>query len=216
MSEGVTLSGIAESDDTYFALSYKGSHQRSKDFGMGRAPRKRGGDGISKGLSDDLVCVPCAADRKGHSIAEVSNLGECSAEDIDNVLGSKVESGSTFCTDGSKAQRKYAKSHGLECVQIKGGKSKKGIYHIQHINNFHSVLKKFIANFNGVATKHLNNYLAWNNLVNYSKKTIQEQKSILLSFALTTTKRVTYGMIPARPAVPLPVACIQNQSSKRT
>jgi L-rhamnose isomerase len=32
-----------------------------------------------------------------------------------------------YCTDGSKAQRKYAKSHGLECVQIKGGKSKKGI-----------------------------------------------------------------------------------------
>ena len=216
MSEGVTLSGIAESDDTYFALSYKGNHQKSKDFDMGRAPRKRGGDGISKGLSDDHVCVPCAVDRKGHSIAEVSNLGECSAKDIDNVLGFKVEDGSTFCTDGSKAQWKYAKSHGLECVQIKGGKSKKGIYHIQHINSFHSMLKKFIASFNGVATKYLNNYLAWNNLVNYSRKTIQEQKSILLSFALTTTKRVTYGMIPARPAVPLPAACIQNQSLKRT
>lgn len=212
MSEGVTLSGITESDDTYFALSYKGNHKKSKNFDMGRPPRKRGGDGISKGLSDDMVCVPCAVDRKGHSIAEVSNIGECSAKDIDNVLGSKVESGSTFCTDGSKAQQKYAKSRGLECVQIKGGKSKKGIYHIQHINNFHSALKKFIANFNGVATKYLNNYLAWNNLVNYSKKTIQEQKSFLLSFALATTKRLTYGMIPAWPAVPLPTACAQNQS----
>lgn len=216
MSEGVTLSGIAESDDTYFALSYKGNHQKSLDFDLGRAPRKRGGDGISKGLSDDLVCVPCAVDRKGHSIAEVSNLGECSAKDIDNVLGSRVESGSVFCTDGSTAQKKYAKDHGLDCVQIKGGKSKKGIYHIQHINNFHSTLKKFIANFNGVAKKYLNNYLAWNNLVNYSKKTIDEQKSILLSFTLTTGKRVTYDMIPARPSVPFPAAHGKNQSLKLT
>ena len=216
MSEGVTLSGIAESDDTYFPLSFKGNHKNSKDFDMGRAPRKRGGDGISKGLSNDLVCVPCAVDRKGHSIAEVSNLGECSAEDIDNVLGSKIEAGSTFCTDGSKAQRKYAKSHGLECVQIKGGKSKKGIFHIQHINSFHSVLKKFIENFNGVATKYLNNYLAWHNFVNYSKNTVQEQKAVLLNYALTTSKRVTYAMIPARPEVPIPSGCTKNQSLKRT
>ena len=216
MNEGVTLSGIAESDDTYFPLSFKGNHKNSKDFDMGRAPRKRGGDGISKGLSNDLVCVPCAVDRKGHSIAEVSNLGECSAEDIDNVLGSKIEAGSTFCTDGSKAQRKYAKSHGLECVQIKGGKSKKGIFHIQHINSFHSVLKKFIENFNGVATKYLNNYLAWHNFVNYSKNTVQEQKAVLLNYALTTSKRVTYAMIPARPEVPIPSGCTKNQSLKRT
>jgi len=39
-----------------------------------------------------------------------SDLGECSAEYTDNALGSKVESGSTFSTDGSKAQLKYAKN----------------------------------------------------------------------------------------------------------
>ena len=76
MSDGVMLSGITESDDTYFPLSYKGNHQKSKDFDMGRPARKRGGDGVSKGLSEDLVCVPCAVDRKGNSVAEVSNLGE--------------------------------------------------------------------------------------------------------------------------------------------
>ena len=216
MSEGVTLSGITESDDTYFPLSFKGNHQKSKDFDMGRPARKRGGDGISKGLSDDLVCVPCAVDRKGNSVAEVSNLGECSASDLDNVLGSKIADGSTFCTDGSKAQRKFASSHGLECVQIKGGKSKKGIFHIQHINSYHSILKKFIENFNGVSTKYLNNYLAWNNFVNYSKKTIQEQKAVLLNFALTKAKRVTYDMIPARPAVPLLATAGKNQSLKLT
>ncbi len=212
MADDVKLSGITESDDTYFPLSFKGNHENSKDFEMGRAPRKRGGDGISKGLSEDLVCVPCAVDRKGHSIAEVSNLGACSAEDLDNVLGSRIESGSTFCTDGSKAQNKYAATHQLECVPIKGGKSKKGIYHIQHINSYHSVLKKFIGHFNGVSTKYLNNYLVWNNFVNYSKKTVEEQKAVLLNFALTTKKKITFVMIPTRPAVPLPSALVENQS----
>jgi hypothetical protein len=67
-----------------------------------------------------------------------------------------------------------------------------------------------------VFTKYLNNYLAWNNFVKYSKKTIQEQKAVLLNFALTTAKRVTYDMIPARPAVPLLAAAGKNQSLKLT
>ena len=108
MSEGVTLSGITESDDTYFPLSFKGNHQKSKDFDMGRPARKRGGDGISKGLSDDLVCVPCAVDRKGNSVAEVSNLGECSASDLDNVLGRKLQ---TAPPSAPTAARHSASSH---------------------------------------------------------------------------------------------------------
>lgn len=203
MGNDATLSGIAESDDTYFPVSFKGNHKKSKDFDMGRPAKKRGGDGISKGLSDDLVCVPCAVDRKGHSIAKVSNLGACSSKDLDNVFGTRIDRGSTFCTDGSKAQKKYAKEHGLDCIQIKGGKSKKGIYHIQHINSYHSRLKSFIRNFNGVSTKYLNNYLVWNNLVNYAKNTIQEKKAVMLSFVLTTCKSVTFDMVPLRPAIPL-------------
>jgi len=78
------------------------------------------------------------------------------------------------------------------------------------------MLKKFIENFNGVATKYLNNYLAWHNFVNYSKNTVQEQKAVLLNYALTTSKRVTYAMIPARPEVPIPSGCTKNQSLKRT
>lgn len=216
MGDGVTLSGIAESDDTYFPVSFKGNHDKSKDFDMGRPARKRGGDGVSKGLSDDLVCVPCAVDRKGHSIAKVSNLGECSCKDLDNVFGTKIDENSTFCTDGSKAQKKFAKEHGLDCIQIKGGKAKKGIYHIQHINSYHSRLKNFIRNFNGVATKYLNNYLVWNNFVNYAKNTIQEKKAVLLSFALTTCKRVTFDMVPLRPAIPLLTESGQNQSFRLT
>lgn len=212
MGKDVELSGIAESDDTYFALSFKGDHSKPKDFDMGRPPRKRGSDGISKGLSDDLVCVPCAVDRKGHSVAKASNLGGCSADNITTVLGDKIKSGTTFCTDGSKAQKKFADTHNLDCIQLIGGRTKRGIFNIQHINSYHSVLKQFIGNFKGVATKYLNNYLTWNNFVNYAKNTIQEKRKVLLNFALSTNKRVTFAMVPSRPSVPFPVPNVQNQS----
>jgi hypothetical protein len=39
-----------------------------------------------------------------------------------------------------------------------------GIYHIQNVNAYHSRLKKWIAKFNGVATKYLANYLGWHRL----------------------------------------------------
>lgn len=38
---------------------------------------------------------------------------------------------------------------------------KKGIFHIQHVNNFHSRLKTWIRRFQDVATKYLDNYLYW-------------------------------------------------------
>lgn len=62
------------------------------------------------------------------------------------------------------------------------------IYNIQHINNSHSQLKRFMRGFNGVSTKYLNNYLVWNNLVNYAKETATEKRNIFLTFVLVTLK----------------------------
>lgn len=204
MCEDVRLGGITESDDTYFNVSYKGNHKKSKAFKMPRPSHHRGSDKISAGLSKDLACVQCAVDRNGHSIARVSNLGACSAKDIDAVLGSKIEKDTVFCTDASRAQHKFAKMHNLNCIQIKGGKRVvKGIYHIQHINSYHSMLKDFMREFSGVSTKYLNNYLVWHNFLNYAKNTIEEKKSVLMKFTLTTPKCITYKMITARPAMPV-------------
>ncbi len=42
--------------------------------------------------------------------------------------------------------------------------------------------------FNGVSTKQLNNYLMWNNFVNYANATDTEISKIFLTFALATLK----------------------------
>ena len=59
-----------------------------------------------------------------------------------------------------------------------------------------------MGNFNGVATKYLNNYLVWNNFVNYAKETHAEKKNILMRFALTTTMNMTCERVSQREALP--------------
>lgn len=99
------------------------------------------------------------------------------------------------------AKERFA--NGIDLVQLKTGKAKKGIYNIQHINSYHSQLKRFMRGFNGVSTKYLNNYLVWNNLVNYAKESDMEKRNIFLTFVLATLKTAKCRDLSNRPAVHL-------------
>ena len=57
--------------------------------------------------------------------------------------------------------------------------------------------------FNGVSTKYLNNYLIWNNILNYSKETWTEKTNIFTDFVFTTSKKVLCKNIRKRSAIPL-------------
>lgn len=160
-NNGIKLSGIIESDETYFRVSYKGQRK-----GIPRESRKRGGQANKRGLSNEQACVVCGLDRQGNVRSKVSNLGKISAKDLTRVYTHKVKNGAIFCTDSEKSYRKFAKENGFRLIQLERGKYKQGIYHINHINSYHSHLKSFVAHFKGVATKYLDNYLVWNQLKN--------------------------------------------------
>ena len=87
-------------------------------------------------------------------------------------------------------------------MQIVGGKGKKGNYHIQHINNYHSRLKDFIKKFNGVSTKYLGNYIVWHNFVNFAHDGRENKEEIMLNYAIKYPMTETNAMIPNRPATP--------------
>ena len=202
MADNVTLNGIVEADETFFAVSYKGNHKHSKTFVMPRKSHHRGGETNIRGLSREKVCVPCAVNRSGLSIAKVANLGRVSTQNLHDTFKGRITEDSTLVTDAMNSYVRFAKDNNLNLVQVKNGKSKKGIYNIQSINNYHSRLKKFMSNFNGVSTKYLNNYLIWHNFVNYAKETDVEKYNILLKFALTTIKRETCEQISLRMPIP--------------
>ena len=87
------LTGIVEADEAFLPVSYKGDRKAFDGGGCGRKPRKRGGCNHKRGLSDELVCLPCAVDRKGKAIGRVAKLGKCSAAAVKAVLGPRVRQG---------------------------------------------------------------------------------------------------------------------------
>ena len=264
MADDVTLDGIIEADETFFAISYKGNHSKSKTFAMPRKAHKRGHSTHIRGLSQEKVCVPCAVNRNGLSISKITNTGRVSTRDLHHIYDGRIKTNSTLVTDkmnsyvrftnangidlvqlktgkarnglsiskitntGRVSTRdlhhiydgriktnstlvtdkmnsyvRFTNANGIDLVQLKTGKAKKGIYNIQHINSYHSQLKRFMRGFNGVSTKYLNNYLVWNNLVNYAKESDMEKRNIFLTFILATLKTAKCRDLSNRPAVPL-------------
>jgi len=89
---------------------------------------------------------------------------EDKAKEIDSVIGEFINPSALLCTDTATNYKKFAKLKGLlhETVnERQKQRVKKGIYHIQHLNNSHNRLKGWMDRFQGVATKYLDNYLYW-------------------------------------------------------
>jgi transposase-like protein len=202
MANDVQLDGIVEADETFFDASYKGNH-RNGSFTLPRKAHKRGHSTHTRGISNEKVCVPCAVNRSGLSIAKITNTGKVSIKALHNAFDGRFRENAILVTDQERSYVQLADTNGITLVQIKGGKTKNGIYHIQHANSYHSQLKQFMRSFKGVSSKYLNNYLIWHNFVNYAKETTEEKRNILLAFVLSTFKTDKCRDIAKRPAMPL-------------
>ena len=191
---GVKLEGVVEMDETFFNISYKGSRH------LPREPHKRGERAKHRGISSDKVCVPCGVNRDGKSVAKIANLGRISTIDVFNVFQGKVDENSVLCTDENSSYIKFSNDAGLNIIQIKADTHNSiGLFNIQHINNYHSRLKRFLRPFNGVATKYLNNYLLWNNFMVYGNGSEQD---LLVNLA-TVVSMDRNSTIQTRDAIPL-------------
>lgn len=202
MAESVVLNGIVEGDETFFPLSYKGSHALPE----GREARHHGQKIHKRGLSKEQVCVPCAVNRKGLSIAKATNLGHVSTENLLSAFDGRIAEGSTFCSDGAPQYVEFAIDSKLDLLQFDRAEGRRGLYNVQHINSYHSVLKNFMSRFRGVSTKYLPNYLAWNNFENYANETFTEKHRILFEFIVTTKRTSLRSSYSKRPSLPFSVA----------
>jgi transposase-like protein len=202
LSEQTVLEGIVEADETFFPISYKGNHKKSK-FIMPRDPHKRGKEVRLRGLSKEQVCVPCAVDRSGRAYSKITNLGRVSTKDLHNIYDDRIMKNATICTDKMNSYVRFAHSNDLSLVQLKTGKSKKGIYNIQRINSYHSELKGFLRPFKGVSTKYLNNYLRWHNLINMKGNALQDKVDFLLRSSVSIVTNIKSHEISNRSAIPL-------------
>ncbi len=148
------LCGITELDETFFRESFKGQRD-----GMPRPTRKRGNDPHKA----RKVPVMVARDRNRHTVDGI--LNNESADELCRHLNGRISIEATVCADAHLAHEKLAEKLGFEFKELitsSGQHVLEGIYHIQNVNTYHSVLKRWIrGKFHGVATRYLPHYLAW-------------------------------------------------------
>ena len=157
------LSGVIEMDETYPTVSYKGNHSKNKKFTMPREAHKRGSQISKRGLSNELLCIPCAVDETGNVIGRSIKCGAVSYAGL-NALYSKykITNNSTIVTDSCKAYILLASNCKSELIQIAAGEHTNGEYNIQRVNSFHTSFMTLINyKHRGVSSKHVNGYLAW-------------------------------------------------------
>lgn len=163
------LTGIAEADETFFRYSEKGD----KTVRHRRKAHKRGGATKGAGVSDDLVPVVVGCDRRGELILGVAGRGRVSQQDIEHVLGKRIDPEATLCSDSHSSFRAFANAHDMKYKPInisKGQRVIKKVYHIQNVNNAHTRMKGWMVRFDGVATKYLDNYAGWFGLMEEIKQ----------------------------------------------
>ncbi len=203
MMDEVKLDGIVEADEAFLRVSYKGNHTKSKSsFTLPRKAHKRGNEAGKRGISKEQVCFPCAVNRKGMSYAKVACVGRPTNRSIQRVLGNNIVPNSTLCTDSTNAYDALVMQNGLEHISIASKQRLRGMFHIQHINAYHSTLKTWIERFKGVSTKHLNNYLVFHNFINRSKGTVAEKTRILVEQLLCVDCYTEGYELAERPAIP--------------
>ena len=185
--------GISESDDIFFNYSEKGSKS------LNRKPRKRGNHGIRQGISDDKVAVILTCDRKNHKDFQVAKRGRIRKIDIEKALSGRLEKDSVLCTDSHRSYTAFAKSEGIHHEKIHARKKqyvKDKIYHVQNANQTARALKDWMAGFNGVSTKYLQNYLSWFMVLEQVKGKTEKVKEFALAALASTNAWALFKSLP--------------------
>lgn len=179
LDDEVKLSGNIVIDETYFDVSYKGNHRKNGP-NIKRRPRKRGGEKHTPGLSKENVCVVCAMDDEGQSVARVCGLGGPNANKLVLTLEGVFDAENVACVyaDMEKALTKFGEIMNLPMYQqkqLKKGKKTANIQeltskvfvhnrYLQRMNSYHSRLHDFVEGFGGTSSRFLAGYLylfAW-------------------------------------------------------
>lgn len=150
--------GIVESDDLFFLHSEKGNRK------LARKPRQRGTKASKRGISDEQIAVIATCDRSGNKDFTVATKGRISKKDLERVLKDRLTKAEVLCSDSHRSYTAFAKEIPAQHKKFnasKGLRKTEQIYHVQNVNNMDKRLRDFMQQFNGVATKYLQNYLNW-------------------------------------------------------
>lgn len=165
--DNIELSGEIQSDEKYFSINLKGT----KPSNMPRFPKKRTSTfSPYKGISHHKICVVSSIDEKDNLLLEITGLGRCTTEMLENSLGKKLNNAKSINADSASAYQKFCLDHNLKLNAVPSGFHSNGQINIAEINGVHSQLEVWLSKFRGISTRHLQEYLNWFTYIFIMKK----------------------------------------------
>ena len=165
--DNIELSGEIQSDEKYFSINLKGT----KPSNMPRFSKKRTSTSSPyKGISHHKICVVSSIDEKDNLLLEITGLGRCTTEMLENSLGKKLKNAKSINADSASAYQKFCSDHNLKLNAVPSGFHSNGQINIAEINGVHSQLEVWLSKFRGVSTRHLQEYLNWFTYIFIMKK----------------------------------------------
>lgn len=161
------LKGIVEMDNTMTTISFSGNHKlHNKTSVFPRKAYKRGRKNLrhkhETSFVDEII-IATAVDREGQIFAQVAKIGSTmlTTEECLKTYKPHMRDVSIICSDGEFSFRTLAKEVNATLRAYSStSKEKRGIYHINHVNYFHSVLKHYMIEHRGISSKYLDEYLS--------------------------------------------------------
>ena len=145
-------------DELLVPDSLSGNHTRNPSFSMPRPARRRGQDGVRRGVSRDKVSVALALDERGGARAEAIGLGRGTRDGVHGFLVScGVRRGCVLVSDDEPAYPAAALGTGARNELHPSGDRGP----LNRMNALCSSLRHWLSRFRGVSTRRLANYLAW-------------------------------------------------------
>lgn len=200
LEKDIILKEEIQADEKYFRISFKGTRHKK----MPREPRKSGSQDLTIGISKEQVCVLIAKDSYDHIIMKIVGNGPASTVMIEKGMGNQVQKGSLLITDSKSSYIKFAKDHSLILKQIPAGKhTVDGIYNLGEINALMNDLGSFLKKYNGISTRHLQQYLdlfrfrkIFQYTLEYIKRNKEAYKFCIIQFSTLTSSEIFSTEMP--------------------
>ncbi len=221
--DSMQMSGRIEMDDMFMSVSYKGNRMKGhfgvrtcahgENNGLPRKSYRRGSDNKSK--IQAKACIMCMVqDENKAFFAAVPGLGPANEAMLQATVGKHVQKeNSRILSDNAQNNIRFFEANNYKYRAFASNVSDNrnehkpeidGNEHIQHVNNFHSRLRKFLGRYCGVSTKYLAQYVALFAWMDNIKATRQKKSVKNVSIARTAAHDcyITSQDIYSRPMIP--------------
>lgn len=177
-------------DETFLQENFNGNHTKSENFVMPRKARKNGNEPKFIGVNNERICIATGINDTNNVFLEIAGRGQLTNVSLHKILENKIESGSIISTDMRSNYKTILKLFNVKEHNAYKSNTPEAYKNLANVNSMHSRFKEFIKKLHGVATRRLDNYLAWFSWIENYKRN-ENKNEILMNSLMNNSYSTT-------------------------